>query len=78
MRFPPKITSSCIWVAIPVDLVILHSIWYACGADGRRAVSVRSRDYQICLGWVVSLTHDAPLASASRERKLRYNRWMGL
>ena len=23
----------CIWVAIPVDWVILH--WYACGADGR-------------------------------------------
>ena len=33
MRFPAKITSSCIWVAIPVDLVILH--WYACGADGQ-------------------------------------------
>ena len=33
MRIPAKITSSCIWVAIPVDLVILH--WYACDADGR-------------------------------------------
>ena len=33
MRFPAKIISSCIWVAIPVDWVILH--WYACGADGR-------------------------------------------
>ena len=33
MRFPAKITSSCIWVAIPIDWVILH--WYACGADGR-------------------------------------------
>ena len=33
MRFPTKMTSSCIWVAIPVDWVILH--WYACGADGR-------------------------------------------
>ena len=33
MRFPAKITSSCIRVAIPVDWVILH--WYACGADGR-------------------------------------------
>ena len=33
MRFLAKITSSCIWVAIPVDLVILH--WYACGADRR-------------------------------------------
>ena len=46
MRFPFKITSSCIWVAIPVDLVILH--WHACDADGLlEAVSVRSRDYQI-------------------------------
>ena len=33
MRFPSKITSSCIWVAIPVHWVILH--WYACGANGR-------------------------------------------
>ena len=35
MRFPAKITSSCIWVAIPVDRAILH--WFACGANGRRA-----------------------------------------
>ena len=33
MRFPAKITLSCIWVAIPVDWVILH--WYAFGVDGR-------------------------------------------
>ena len=39
--FPPKKTSSCTWVAIPVDWVILH--WYACGVDGR--AGVRSRDY---------------------------------
>ena len=48
MRFPAKITSSCIWIAIPVDWVILY--WYACGADGRslgQSVGVRSRDYQI-------------------------------
>ena len=38
MRFPAKITSSCIWVAIPVDWVISH--WYACGADGRSGVRV--------------------------------------
>ena len=31
MRFPAQITWSCIWVAIPVDRVILH--WYAYGAD---------------------------------------------
>ena len=50
MRFPAKITSSCIWVAIPVDWVILH--WYACGVDGRslgRVGGVRSPDYQIFL-----------------------------
>ena len=56
-RFPAKITLSSIWVAIPVDWVILH--WCACGADGRslrsRSVDVRSRDYQIFL--------DAPLLS---------------
>ena len=33
MQFPAKIISSCIWVAIPVDRVILH--WYTCGVDGR-------------------------------------------
>ena len=33
MQLPVKTTSSCIWIAIPVDCVILH--WYACGADGR-------------------------------------------
>ena len=43
-----QITWSCIWVAIPVDWVILH--WYARGADGRsvgRSGGVLSRDYQI-------------------------------
>ena len=33
MQFPAKITSRCIWVAIPIDGVILH--WFACGSDGR-------------------------------------------
>ena len=39
-----QINSSCIWVAIPVDWVILH--WEACGADGRvvARTGVRSRD----------------------------------
>ena len=59
MRFPAKITSSYISVAIPVDWVILH--WYACGADGRslgRAVGVRSRDYQIFSdGWITSFSY---------------------
>ena len=31
--FLPNKTLSCIWVAVPVDWVILH--WYGCGADGR-------------------------------------------
>ena len=38
----------CIWVATPVDWVILY--WCACGDDGRsvgRSGGVRSRDYQI-------------------------------
>ena len=42
LRFPSKITWSCIWFVIPVLWVLLH--WYACGADGRSGV--RSRDYQ--------------------------------
>ena len=51
---PAKITSSCIWVAIPVNWVILH--WYACGADGRlvawavgRSVGVWSRARVKCV-----------------------------
>ena len=48
--FLPNKTFSCIWVARPVDGVILH--WYACGADrqsGGQSVGVRSCDYQIFL-----------------------------
>ena len=58
MRFPAKITSRCIWVAISksIDWVILH--WYALGADGRAngcTVSWLSKfhrwvDYHIVLG----------------------------
>ena len=43
MRFPAKIISNCIWVAIPVDWVILH--WYDCGADGRSVVGGRRSVY---------------------------------
>ena len=53
MRFPAKITSSCIWVAIPIDSVIF-SLFYigvpVVRRDGRsvaRSGVVRSRDYQI-------------------------------
>ena len=55
MRFPTKIYSSCIWVAIPVGRVILH--WYSCGADGRSWLPK-------FLGWVdyqILLTHGVPL-----------------
>ena len=69
MPFLAKVTSSRIWVAIPVNWDILH--WYACGADGRS------------LGWALYghmitkfsrmgrllhfLTHGAPLAHFARE-----------
>ena len=52
MRFPAKITSSCILVAIPVSWVILH--WYACGAD-RRSLGRSVYGHVITnnfLGWV--------------------------
>ena len=73
MRFPVKITSSSIWVAIPVDWVIIH--WYACAADGR------SGDRSV-YGHVITkfsrmgslphfFTHGAPLR-ALRTRQLRY------
>ena len=39
---PRQNISSCIWVTIPVDSVILH--WYACGAHGR--TDVQSCDYK--------------------------------
>ena len=42
MRFSVKITSSCIWVAIPVYWVILH--WYACGGDERSVSPVYSHE----------------------------------
>ena len=69
MRFPAKITSSCILVAIPVDWVILH--WYACGVDGQslgrslygHVITKFSR-----IGRLLHfLTHGAPLAPFSRE-----------
>ena len=65
MRFPSKITSNCIWVAIPVGWVSLH--WYACGADGRsvgRTVTWLSKflewvDHQIFLPMVLRFGHCA-------------------
>ena len=49
MRFPAKITSSCIWVAMPVDWVIL--LCYACGADGRSVGRTITRLPKF-LGWI--------------------------
>ena len=41
--------TSCIWVAIPVDCIILH--WYACGVD-RRADGRTVTWLPKFLGWV--------------------------
>ena len=69
MRFPAKVTSSRIWVAIPVDWDILH--WYACGADGRslgRAVYGHVITKFSRMGRLLYfLTHGAPLARFARE-----------
>ena len=69
MRFLVKITLSCIWVAIPVDLVIFTSICLWCGRTVARAVVVRSRDYQIfsVCRLLHFLTHGARLARFARE-----------
>ena len=50
MRFPAKKIPSSIWVAIPVDRVILH--WFPCGVDGRALgqADVWSRDFQNFMG----------------------------
>ena len=72
MRFSPKITSSCIWVAIPVDWDILH--WYACGADGRASVGhitkiSRMGDYHIFLPMVLRFARFARESFAIILRK---------
>ena len=67
MRFPAKITSSCIWVGIPVDRVILH--WYArLGVDVRRSVGVRSRYYHFFWDGKIYL----PMVLRWRARELCY------
>ena len=68
MRFPAKITSSCIWVALPVDWGLLH--WLACGADGRaggRAHGHVITKFSRMGGLLYFRTHGAPM------RELRYN-----
>ena len=65
MRFPAKITSSCIWVAIPVDWVILH--WYACDADGRSVYGHVITKFSRMVRLLHFLTHGAPLARFARE-----------
>ena len=71
MRFPAKKTSSCIWVAIPVDCVIL--LWYTCGADGRSFWGEPTGRCTVTwlpnfLGWVDLLTYGAPLARESSAK----------
>ena len=71
MRFPIKITSSCIWVAIPVDWIILH--WYACGADGRSPGWCTVTWLPNFLGWVLyHVFLPMVLRCALRKRELRY------
>ena len=71
MRFPVKITSSCIWVAIPVDWVILH--WYTCCADGRSGGRCTVKWLPSFLGWVVyHIFLPTVLRCAFRARELRY------
>ena len=64
MRFPAKITSSCIWVAILVDRVILH--WYACGVAGRCTVTCLPN----FLGWVDNFIF-LPMVLRSRTSRAR-------
>ena len=72
MRFPAKVTSNCIWVAIFVDWVILH--WFACGADrrsGGRAYGHVITKFSWMARLLHFLTHGAPLSSL-RVRELHY------
>ena len=63
------ISFRCIWVAIPVDRIILH--WYACGADGRSGGRCTVTWLPNFLGWVV---HHISLPMVLRcARELRYN-----
>ena len=62
MQFPAKIPSSCIWVVIPIDWVILY--WYAGGEDGRSLARCTVTWLPNFLGWVDLLIHGAPLARA--------------
>ena len=49
--FFPNKTLSYIWVAIPVDWIILH--WYVCGADGRSGGRCTVTWLPNFLGWAV-------------------------
>ena len=73
MRFPTKITSSCIWVAIPVDWVILY--WYTCRADGRSPgrCTVTWLPNFFWMGRLLPfLTHGALLARFARELRYKF------
>ena len=71
MRFSVKITSICVWVAIPVDWVILH--WF-CGADWLSGGGWRSRDYHFSLMGSQSTRFSYPWCSASRARAPLWSR----
>ena len=64
--FFPNNTLSCIWVAMPVDWVILH--WYACGAYGRSLARCTVKWLPNFLGWV---DYHISLAMGLRPRAVR-------
>ena len=68
MRFPAKITSSCIYVAIPVDWVVLH--WYGCGADRQSLPQCTVTLLPNFLGWVDLVTHGALLTCTSSANSI--------
>ena len=70
--FFPNKTLSYIWVAIPVDWIILH--WYACGADRRSGGRCTVTWLPNFLGWAVyHISLPMVLRCALRARELRYD-----
>ena len=65
MRFPAKITSSCIWVAIPVELFYIGMpvVW----TDGRSVYGYVITKFSRMGRLLHFLTHGAPLARFARE-----------
>ena len=68
--FLPNKTLSRIWVAIPVDWVILH--WYACSADGRslaRCTVTWSPNFRRWVDYHISLVIALRLRAALRASR---------